>query len=100
MFQVFVLIDLKKTDNDPHQEEKQRCQSVELEKIVDFFDTDNKQRYKFSTLSEAHHATQALLNNMLKDTGIYNGTNSFSTHSTNPQQQPQHSTHSSASQNF
>ena len=171
MFQMDVLMDLRKTDNDPHQEENIRCPSVELDNLVNFFGThdelrdfsgsNHKQQYKFSTLSEAHHATQALLTNMLKDTGIHNGTNSLSVlsnihsaqsnvpsqppplsmshsstiptststlglgiakilqlrqkvathkqnlvsgmkkpslsaHSTNPQQQPQHSTHSSA----
>ena len=73
-------MDLKPSGEEPHQEENMSCASVQLENVVEFFSTDNKQRYKCSTLPDAHHATQALLDKMFKDT-TRDSTKSNSSHS-------------------
>ena len=74
---------LMETENGPHQEENLSCPCVELHNLVTFFGTNRKHqdfsgsnhkpKFKFSKLPDAHHATQALLKNIVKDIGTQLG---------------------------
>ena len=88
MFQMTFTMDLKKTDiSQQHQENNLSCHSVEYWNLIDFLGTGEQHssagavqtaQYKFSTLPEAHYATQAVLNIMFRDLGIHNSFSALS----------------------
>ena len=70
MFQIDIIMKLRKIDHldqDPRQEENLTCLSVEPAALWEFFGIDDKQRYKFLILDDAHFTTQAMLYNMYQD---------------------------------
>ena len=64
---------LRKEDNlgmDTRREKNISCPSAEVNNLWEFFSTDNYEKYKMSTLCDAHSTTQALLSSMYKDLNI------------------------------
>ena len=70
MFQMAIQMKLRKTDElekDPREDESPTCPIVECFNLREFFKTDDRQKYKCSTLSEAQYTTHALLCKMFQD---------------------------------
>ena len=54
-------------DVDPREDETLRCEIVELSNLINFFAACDEELYTFSTVSNAHYTTQALLFQMFQD---------------------------------
>ena len=71
MFQINIQMKLKKTDDldkDPREDEILNCPIVDrYSNLKEFFKTDYGERYKCTTLSDAHCTTHALLGRMFND---------------------------------
>ena len=60
-----------KDDVDPCQEVVLRCPIVDrMSTLVRFLQAEDGKMYRFSTVAQAHHATQALLEEMATDLNI------------------------------
>ena len=58
-------------DKDTSNEVNIRCPIVDdVHNLWDFLSTDNYEQYKFTTVQNAHHATQALLEKMMEDLNL------------------------------
>ena len=57
----------KAVDIDPCQEVILRCPISDQEHLYNFLRTEYCEKYKFSTIPQAHQATQAVLERMVTD---------------------------------